>query len=177
MTKLPLLLSLLISLGSMAATAAEPADELPPFDVVRFDPGASTLSEIEKRNLEAIVHNAKANGKTVTNANIYVWPDREIPTSATEGFSAADQKLAAARIATLDAYLKKNMKLKTTQTYDITSLSNGIVASLARPASEPPSKFASKAAPQAPLSQDARFILRINGHASRAIVIFEPARP
>jgi len=99
---------------------------------VSFDEGKSSLSDSSKEEIKAFVASARESGK-IGEVKLAVWADREYPAKDTKA-SSGDVKLANERAKSLSNYLKKELKVDSVSSYNMTERPNALQKFVKTPA-------------------------------------------
>ncbi len=118
---LPLALALAFTANSALANRATMTSvehHVGPNVSISFEPGEAILTSDAKMKLNALADRAEMNKNDITKIEIAAWADAATPQEG-ESLSRADRDLAQARAKAVQSYLKRSLKGKNTDTYNM----------------------------------------------------------
>lgn len=91
---------------------------------ISFEKSATGMSEKQKEEIRAAVNEAAQKGK-IDEVRVLAWSDKEYP--AEKGMqNKADNELAKKRAQEMEKFLKKDMKVSTVKTYNMSERPNAL---------------------------------------------------
>lgn len=146
---------------------------LPPFAIIEFQPGSSQLTEQTRKDLGALLRDAKPSDDMQLQAHIIGWSDKDVESS----MNAIDQNLAKNRIESIEDLLSPDPTLQPIVLHDMTTPASWLVRRLTAREPELQSRFAMSSSSQ--LDRNGLYVVRTRGGPGRALVILQsvPATP
>jgi hypothetical protein len=87
---------------------------------ITFEPGRATLTSAEISALNDLVANARNNNEKIDEVKVFAWGDKVYPANAGNVASRQDKKVADERIKSIKNYLKKELKVRDIETFNMT---------------------------------------------------------
>ena len=134
---------------------------------VKFDANATFLTAEQKKEMADAVTAARQKGD-VEKVRVFGWADREYP-NAKEKINSADVDLAKSRLSEVEGYLKKELGVSDTTTYNMAERPNTLQKLLNTPAARV--KNSAEKTGAAPQPQDDLGFFNQNGQASKVLVM------
>ena len=87
---------------------------------ITFEPGRATLTSEEINALnDMVAQNRQDNGK-IDSVKVFVWGDKVYSETAGNAYTAQEKKVADERVKNIKNYLKKELKVKDIETFNMT---------------------------------------------------------
>jgi len=134
---------------------------------ISFEEGKSSLTEASKEEIKALVASARQSGN-IGEVKLAVWADREYPTKDTKA-SKGDVKLADERAKALTNYLKKDLKVESVSSYNMTERPNALQKFVKTPTEKVKSTMEATGA--APKTESETGIFNQNAQAKKAVLM------
>lgn len=136
--------------------------------VISFKPGSSDLSEADKTALRTRVESLKASGQ-IEKAHIAAWADKPFPKGKND-LARADRNLADSRIEKINSFLKDDLDLGNTDTFNMAEKSNWLARAFETSDAELKSLFGEKI--DSPVRSEDFQLIKKHGQPSKAVVVF-----
>lgn len=141
--------------------------------VISFKAGSSDLSEADKAALRTRVESLKSSGQ-IEKAHIAAWADKPFPKGKND-LARADRNLADSRIEKINSFLKDNLDLGNTDTFNMAEKSNWLARAFETNDAELKSLFGEKL--DSPVRSEDFQLIKKHGQPSKAVVIFRMEGP
>ena len=168
---LPFAAALLLQ-GSVAladrATMSSDDPRVGPNAAVTFEPGEAILTSDAKMKLNALAERAEATKRDIAKIEIAAWADTATPKEG-ETLSKADRDLAQARAKAVQAYLKRSIKGKNTDTYNMAERANWLARVFDTSDAQLKGEVTNES--ENPLSREDFKIFKSQGTPSKAVVV------
>lgn len=86
---------------------------------ITFEPGRATLTSQEISALNDLVAQARMNNDQIDEVKVFVWADQVYPDTATHKITRQEKKIAQDRIKNIKNYLKKDLKIRDVETFNM----------------------------------------------------------
>ena len=87
---------------------------------ITFEPGRATLTSDEISALDEMVSNARLNDAKIDEVKVFVWGDKVYSENAGNAASRQEKKIADERVKNIKNYLRKELKLRDVETFNMT---------------------------------------------------------
>lgn len=160
------------SLGALAAVDAETENASKSLGAalsseISFDEGKANLTESAQNEIRSVIGSAKEKGK-IDELKVAVWADREYPVKDTKA-SKADIDLAKKRAENIKSFIKKELKVSSVNTYNMTERPNALQKFLKTPQEEV--KATMEASGAAPRTSEETGVFGQKAKASKAVIM------
>lgn len=166
---------LVLSLGSLSASATVDAETetaskslgAAMASEISFDEGKANLTEGAQNEIRSVINTAKEKGK-IDELKVAVWADREYPVKDTK-VSKADIDLAKKRADNIKSFIKKELKVGSVNTYNMTERPNALQKFLKTP--QETVKSTMEASGAAPRTSEETGMFGQKAKASKAVIM------
>lgn len=135
-------------------------------ETIAFVPGTAALDQAAKDKIRRMVDAMRADGGKIDKVKIAAWSDKEF--AADKDLPRGDRRLAEARLKAINDYLKNDLDVSDTDTFNMAERSNWLARTMGTEDAELKGVFARN---DAPVSNDEFDLIKKSGGPSHAILV------